>query len=687
MKRTFLSTLILGLSSTTSWAQNAIIFGDSLSDIGQNNWEAQGGKTHYVATYLNANGKPHKLYDQYLDPALKASSKGGRDYAYSGGVIWSDPSNTRKKENPDIPAQLLKNQVALYLKDGVDTKATHVMWAGGNDLSAMLQQLAQTKGDDAQKLSFLQNQVGMRAKEISILLGQLHNNGINSIILPTAPDISLTPAFFDTFGKVVGETLQKESTKFFIPLLRANFFNKVYTEVTSSVLKSPITSPQTVQGLKIEALQKAATKYYDGLYGWQQTLLNSKFKTREGFTAYLVEQYKKLLIASQTATKLLNNAVTKAANGTMDSNVVRIDTNALLNDMVTHPQQYGIKQLTLPACAMSPVFEAGGCKPTVSDPDSYLFADSFHPGPRAHHAMADYIRNVITIPKEVGALPTLWLGQVAHSLDFLRLHNINDRSTQSGLKVWLGRDVLHHGYMSHLNTTFQFNPRWSWQLQLSQGKQSNNAGNTQILQKNLFVQTALRYDTKNYWLGALTGYGRGHATLDRDSRIGLSHHWQHSNTDLTGMNAGLFAGYEWDINPIVFTFFGDVTYRRAIISGFHTSDDPLLKMYFQERHQNSVISGLGLNTKWNIGAFAPYAGARITREWLTAQRDVKTAFNGSTFTTKLNAVHPYTWQWQAGLSFTPEQMPFSADIGVVRTLKQADRPQNTTITFKAKLAF
>ena len=65
-------------------AQEVVVLGDSLSDVGQPGWNLK-------ATYAKADGSLNSLYDEHIAKALggtaTASGKGGNIYAYSGGVV------------------------------------------------------------------------------------------------------------------------------------------------------------------------------------------------------------------------------------------------------------------------------------------------------------------------------------------------------------------------------------------------------------------------------------------------------------------------------------------------------------------------------------------------------------------------------------------------------------------------
>lgn len=86
MKRKLTAALIAALPAL-ALGQNVVVFGDSLSDTGQPGWALK-------ASYLDANGQMHKLYDEHvaaaLGSSLTASGSGGSNYAYRAAAwCWA----------------------------------------------------------------------------------------------------------------------------------------------------------------------------------------------------------------------------------------------------------------------------------------------------------------------------------------------------------------------------------------------------------------------------------------------------------------------------------------------------------------------------------------------------------------------------------------------------------------------
>ncbi|SUB36330.1 Est protein [Pasteurella multocida] len=63
MKINTLSFALFCSLSSAALAQDVVVFGDSLSDMGQTGWNKK-------ASYLKADGSYHHLYDEYLAQAF-----------------------------------------------------------------------------------------------------------------------------------------------------------------------------------------------------------------------------------------------------------------------------------------------------------------------------------------------------------------------------------------------------------------------------------------------------------------------------------------------------------------------------------------------------------------------------------------------------------------------------------------
>jgi phospholipase/lecithinase/hemolysin len=177
-----------------SWSSEIIVFGDSLSDVG-NAFAATGGKVPPVPYYSGrfSNGP---LWVEQLAPKLNApiptpTYKGGTDYAFAGAATGATPLGTQLgtpagfspfmtstgKFIANVPS--LPSQVASYiagLKGGMPAAHTlAIVWAGAND--------------------FFDGQTNptIPAKNIAAIVSRLIAAGVKNFLVPNLPDLSKTP--------------------------------------------------------------------------------------------------------------------------------------------------------------------------------------------------------------------------------------------------------------------------------------------------------------------------------------------------------------------------------------------------------------------------------------------------------------------------------------------------------------
>ncbi|RDZ29522.1 autotransporter domain-containing protein [Lysobacter silvisoli] len=177
----------LALAAAPAFAQTysqTIFFGDSLTDSG-----------HFRPALIQAVGpngaqigrfttNPGLVWSEYLadfyGTNATAANQGGTNYAVGGARV---ATNTSGALGP-IPS--LSTQVTNYLTANggrADSRALYTVWGGANDLFAV------AGGAPAQTTigAAVAGQIG--------LVGTLTNAGAKYILVPTIPDLGLTPQF------------------------------------------------------------------------------------------------------------------------------------------------------------------------------------------------------------------------------------------------------------------------------------------------------------------------------------------------------------------------------------------------------------------------------------------------------------------------------------------------------------
>ncbi|MGY4677427.1 autotransporter domain-containing protein [Pasteurella sp. P03HT] len=679
MKIKTLSLALLCSFSSVISAQEVVVFGDSLSDMGQTNWNKK-------ASYLNTNGQYHYLYDEYLAQALGGkltpSTQGGSSYAYSGGVIVGS-NNTKTTQQANLA---LANQVTTYLQTPVKKEALHILWAGGNDLATVLA-TAVTKKTPEEKQAYVLSSINAMAQTMAQQWAVLQQAGVTQIIAPTIPNVTYTPEFFDKLGEAAGEQIQSSSYGF----IKKGDFIASFKGAVEQILVQPTQNADEFEQHRIAVLKKAATDFYNSRWTLTKLALSAKGYNAESIANTLIKEYQEIVQQAAQATALLNASITSALNHAGE-NVVRIDTDSLLKDMIARPAEYGITNTTTVACAGSTADpNQAACQPadqTVAN--QRLFADSFHPGPTAHQAMSDYMMNVLQTPKQMGVLAQLAQQQTDLALDFTRTEsnrnrfNIQEAETVDTLVAY---QTQAGGKSLHIGTKVQFNPQWQLTVVASQQKQDVQQGLINVASKNRVLSTALRYDATTWWIGGALQSNTSQFTTNRIARIGQSTHHQSGETEAESLSMGLFAGYEWALQDVALALIADIYKTKTDIAAFSERNQGMTKMQFASRRVHSVRSGVGIDLRYDAAAWQPYVTVRWVKEWNNAIPMLKAGLNGSLFSTQLEQQDKAWLNLVAGLQFKPMDSNVYANIGLSRDLGRKDALSNTRFQASIGLAF
>ncbi|WP_409138872.1 autotransporter domain-containing protein [Pasteurella multocida] len=671
MKINTLSFALFCSLSSAALAQDVVVFGDSLSDMGQTGWNKK-------ASYLKADGNYHHLYDEYLAQAfgkkLIPSTQGGLNYAYSGGVIVG-AHNTRTAEQPHLA---LEKQINEYLHAPVKKEALHILWAGGNDLATVLA-TAVTKTTPEEKQAYVLASIKTMAQTMAQQWGALQQAGVNQIIAPTIPNVTYTPEFFDKLGEAAGAQIQAKS----YGLIKQSDFVANFKAAAEQLLVQPTKNLEEFEKHRVQTLEKAAEDFYNSRWTITQWTLSAAGYNAKGIAETLIKEYKTIVEQAAQATAFLNASITSALNQ-VGGNIVRIDTDGLLKDMMTRPAEYGLTNTTTVVCKESTADPAKpACKPEDQTAASQrLFADSFHPGPTAHKAMSDYILNVLQTPKDMGILTQIVQQQTELALDFIRTesnrHRLQQQSAQS-IDTLAAYQKQKGGHSLHVGAKVQFNLQWQLALVASQQKQDVQQGLININTQNRVLSTALRYDADNWWLGSALQVNNTTLTTDRVAYIGHSTHQQSAETEAESFSMGLFAGYEWKFKALGIALIADLNKTKTDVAGFGEQNRGITQMQFAARTEKSVRSGVGFDLRYQAASWQPYVTTRWVKEWNNDLPTIQASLNGSSFMTVLPSQDNQWVNIVAGLHFKPISSGFHANLAFRRDLGRKNALSNTTL--------
>lgn len=348
MKTAFRRTLLcaaLALAASPVFAQSqeatpespfsqTVFFGDSLTDggffrpllvgmlgpnasvIGQFTTNPGYVWSQYLADYYGSNADA-AWAGTGMAPPNATALKSGNNWAV-GGARMSQDTIGALGYTPS-----LASQYAAYLAAGnsVDPNALYTVWGGANDIFAANDAYVAVLvggGTQAQAEAAAQAIIGAAVSGQIGLIGTLKTAGAQYVLVPTIPDMGLTP---------------------------------------SAIASGPVGQAQ-------------ATAMSGG--------------------------YNAALFGGLAGANL---------------SVIPVNTFAFLQEVVANPAEFGLVNVTNPACLTQPP-PAGSsslfCSPPSTVPggaDTYLFADGVHPTQVAHKALADLAVSMIDGPRQIAVLP------------------------------------------------------------------------------------------------------------------------------------------------------------------------------------------------------------------------------------------------------------------------------------------
>ncbi|REF28427.1 outer membrane lipase/esterase [Xenorhabdus cabanillasii] len=626
MKKAFLFTpalLALSISAVSNaYAYDKVyIFGDSLSDSGNNGRFTTDGKNKDKYPWLYNEYLAQTLTGKKLDP----SKEKGTNYA-EGGATAIDGMN------PDNPKASTDSQLKKYYDDlkthnkSLDPNAIYIHWIGGNDLTAAL--IAGQKNP-----SNAHGIVQKSANEAGAQIKYLADNGAGLVIAPTVPDVGTTPKLLEIvlgtglatkLTPVLTEKMEKEGKspdeiKATIEATIKNILHEVHTKINEATIPSDDGRNLALQKVFHDLSQMAKT------YGLDP----------ESVEKELTEKYKE---ASAGATKLTNdynNQVENAINQS-NGNILRADVNGLLREVISNPMIYGFGNNLGYACGVGK--GANECESEQAGFDSskeFIFSDSFHPSPLAHKILGQYIESIYIAPSQVMTLNQVNRAPVKGTRASLDGHLQQLRS--SGNEH--GKFGVFGGYSGSRNNTFTLGGDY----QLTEGlllgalysndKTERSSVSDFAYNGNAHVVTtyALWNVFSNAWLSGDLHHARiNYDSLTRSIQLGEATRRESGST--TGKQWGARFAAGWDIpvagvvttSPII-----QFAWDKGGVKGYRESGNNSTSMHFSDQNYTSKVGTLGWRVDTQLGRFNPYASVQFNHQFGDTHFKLRSAINST----------------------------------------------------------
>jgi outer membrane lipase/esterase len=217
----FVAAFFLSSTAYAAGISSLVVFGDSLSDTGNLFAETSGAVP--PAPYFNGRFSNGPIWVDTLTSSLGVSAN---NYAVGGAQTGTTNVNDGL---PSGPFGGLQDQIADYTSGPVDTAATHIIWAGGNNFTAIPADVP--AAIQAAITDLLTAVVNLKAQNVT------------DIWLINLPDLGLTPRLLDAGLGPQGSAL----TDAFNGALNAGLAGAGFTDVdvfdSAGVLREVVANP------------------------------------------------------------------------------------------------------------------------------------------------------------------------------------------------------------------------------------------------------------------------------------------------------------------------------------------------------------------------------------------------------------------------------------------------------------
>ena len=573
-------------AASTHEFQDLVVFGDSLSDMGNIERSTPRGKT--VSKMVAGSETPYAdlLSRTFTGHPLVPSRLGGTDYAVSNTTTFP----TSRNPYPYLPGST-QEQIALYLEtQTVSPHNLYIIWSGGNDLAAIVLDPVLMIQDEGVPINSRNHFAGPAV--IAEKVRALHEAGAGPVWVANLPDFSLGPRVLTGVPGLI------ESSTFTSPAwLREPLWQ--LCDRFSRWFYAPLRQ----QGAHLPSPGEGGVEY---IHRQQKEFY--PFWNPVGWMAIAIAHHTSFLI--QNFNYFLHEKLKKVGG-----NIVYFDIYHLFNEVVEDPNSYGFTDILLPTCKLTGYAWDIDCqqkqKEVYHAENTYLWSDMVHPSPVLHRLFSQYMTSIFNAP----LVPAMLFRQNARAFDdseAVILSNVVDVTPKSlagrtlyGVKVSGGIDryttqSVHSSQILTLNLSAQkgINKTWIVGSLLSLGlgrvhSLNQYAFNYSSILLSLYGKYIL---TSHGWLLIGVEAGRGESNNIRRI-IALGSAKREETGQTYGYSLGIQSklGYDFEMrgNFIMTPYFG-FSWRHYFLHGFDERTNRSTAMRFGDSRYNEKQGQWGL---------------------------------------------------------------------------------------------
>ncbi|KGQ39281.1 autotransporter domain-containing protein [Gallibacterium genomosp. 1] len=411
MKKHFLALSVSLALATNAYSvgmpEKLIIFGDSLSDNGnilRFTYNQENVYNEYLANYYGYNSPRHD------GNFLTKRNQDGPNYALGGAVANDYLGGLQGSLSPK-----LSDEINNYLRSRRNTQNQdykYIFWIGGNDLRLADDDIS--LGDPNISTDQSQNKkIQGSIEAVETQLKKLLINGKSKfVIVPNAPNIANTPNFTNNF--LSDGRIYFDGWKSLLGGRKFLGFGWINKDDVIRFLDDQNNHGRPAKDVIYDAFEFVLRKHYNIPQG--KPLTSAAFQELQQWK----RQFERVYKAETSLVNTFNQGVDKVIENLKaqhpDVTFIRPNIQLLLDEVMSHYTEFGFNNVS--GSAANPftsavvgwgagkgrvaAFEPIDRQKGVKDKNylwgkgyQFVFADQFHPSPKTHRMIADYIMSLL----------------------------------------------------------------------------------------------------------------------------------------------------------------------------------------------------------------------------------------------------------------------------------------------------
>ena len=416
--------------------------------------------------------------------------------------------------------------------------------------------------------------------------------------------------------------------------------------------------------------------------------------------------------ASFTGFSQLYNATLSAGLKASAISIISLDTYKLIQEVNASPGQFGITNVTSPACTTASSLQ---CTPATlvnpNAPQTYAFADGVHPTTVSHQILADYAYSFLAAPSQIGMLAETPLASSAAQrraidsrmrqpmgnrargsfeafadVDYMPV-KVDNTSASPGIDT-RNKNLSLGGDVQASNTVIVG-------AALGYSEATNDFGASGGGYKQRLTSIAAygswRTGSMSY-LNAMASAGSiDYGTIRRNIALGIATRTETGSTSGSHSSFRIGGGMDmasgaWSYGPVA-----NLTWQKVSVDGYSEQSASSTSMAFGSQSRTSLTGSMGGRasylTQSQMGELRPYAQLTYEHEFRNKGRDVSASVNGMPGSFDLPAYIPDRSYLLLGAGVVAQiSKSFSAVLSVNSLLSQRDT-RATGVALNLRLHF